>query len=168
MGHKKLRITVMIVSGECLIGMGRPIADHFLHTSSFVELPRRSSRPPAWVALAACREEGAPSMFADHWGVGRDARRHRTAALACCRTCPVRRQCGLAALADADAGLGIYGVHCGVEFTDVTPSRQARDIVRLRTVVAELQLRGAVVTTKPELAPPRADRNLVDMEASLA
>jgi Transcription factor WhiB len=96
------------------------------------------SHPAHWVNRAACRGLDAPSMFADRWGVGAQARRLRTAALATCRTCVVRRECGLAALADIDAGMSLYGVHCGIEFTDVTPSRQERDVARLRTVVASL------------------------------
>ena len=35
----------------------------------------RGEQPTHWVAEAACREVDAPSMFADHWGVGADARR---------------------------------------------------------------------------------------------
>jgi hypothetical protein len=75
-------------------------------------------------------------MFADEWGVGRQGRRHRAAALSSCRRCPVRQQCGLQALAEVDSGLCLYGVRCGIEFTDVTPSRQQRDLERLRAVVA--------------------------------
>src|SRR3954466_4256763 len=92
----------------------------------------------AWSRDAACREDSAPPMFADSWGAGRDARRHRAAALATCRTCVVRRQCGEAALATVDAGMSLYGVLCGVEFTDVTASRQQRDVERLRAVIARL------------------------------
>jgi len=77
-------------------------------------------------------------MFADGWGVGRDARRHRAAALATCRACAVRRQCGQAALANVEDGMSLYGVLCGVEFTDVTASRQQRDVDRLRAVIARL------------------------------
>src|SRR4051812_5732606 len=91
-----------------------------------------------WIDGAACREGSAPSMFADSWGVGRDARRHRAAALATCLTCVVRRQCGEAALANIEAGMSLYGVLCGVEFTDVTPTRQQRDVDRLRAVIARL------------------------------
>ena len=98
----------------------------------------RGEQPTHWVAEAACREVDAPSMFADHWGVGADARRRRAAALRTCRKCPVRRACGLAALAAVDAGVSLYGVLCGVAFTDVTPSRQWRDVARLRAVVASL------------------------------
>jgi hypothetical protein len=76
-------------------------------------------------------------MFADGWGVGREARRRRTAALATCRKCVVRRHCGVSALAEVDAGMSLYGVVCGIEFTDVTPSRQSRDVARLRAVVAK-------------------------------
>jgi hypothetical protein len=92
-----------------------------------------------WMTGAACRGADAPCMFADRWGIGESARRQRTAALAACRRCPVRRECGLAALADVDAGMSLYGVLCGVEFTDVTPSRQQRDVARLRLVVAALE-----------------------------
>jgi hypothetical protein len=92
----------------------------------------------AWIDDAACREDSAPSMFADSWGAGRDARRHRAAALATCRNCVVRRQCGEAALATVEAGMSLYGVLCGVEFTDVTASRQQRDVDRLRAVIARL------------------------------
>ena len=95
-------------------------------------------QPTHWFAEAACREVDAPSMFADHWGVGADARRRRAAALRTCRKCPVRRACGLSALAAVDAGFSLYGVLCGVAFTDVTPSRQWRDVARLRSVVASL------------------------------
>jgi hypothetical protein len=91
-----------------------------------------------WTDHAACREADAPSMFADQWGVGGDARRCRTAALATCRTCVVRRQCGVTALAQVDAGMSLYGVVCGIEFTDVLPSRQSHDVARLRAVVAKL------------------------------
>ena len=75
-------------------------------------------------------------MFADDWGVGRPGRRRRAAALTRCRTCPVRWECGVQALTEVDEGLCLYGVRCGIEFTDVTPSRQQRDIERLRAVVA--------------------------------
>ena len=92
-----------------------------------------------WMTGAACRGADAPCMFADRWGIGQSARRQRTAALAACRRCPVRRECGLAALADVEAGMSLYGVLCGVEFTDVTPSRQQRDVARLRLVVAALE-----------------------------
>lgn len=95
-------------------------------------------QPTHWVAEAACRQVDAPSMFADHWGVGADARRRRAAALRTCRKCPVRQACGLSALAAVDAGFSLYGVLCGVAFTDVTPSRQWRDVARLRAVVASL------------------------------
>jgi hypothetical protein len=53
--------------------------------------------------------------------------------------CSVRLDCGRTALAAADAGQVLYGVLCGVEFTDVTPCRQDSDIERLRAVVAELE-----------------------------
>ena len=105
----------------------------------------------AWANLAACREQDAPSMFVDQWGVGPRARRLRAAALSCCRRCPVRPDCGLEALAEVDAGLCLYGVRCGIEFTDVTPSRQQRDIARLRALVAKL-LRAASLRTAPELS----------------
>ena len=91
-----------------------------------------------WIDGAACREDGAPSMFADSWEAGRAARRYRAAALATCRACVVRRQCGEAALANVEAGMSLYGVLCGVEFTDVTASRQRRDVDRLRAVIATL------------------------------
>jgi hypothetical protein len=78
-------------------------------------------------------------MFVDDWGVGRPGRRRRAAALACCRRCAVRRDCGLQALAEVEDGLCLYGIRCGIEFTDVTPSRQLRDIERLRAVVASIQ-----------------------------
>jgi len=77
-------------------------------------------------------------MFADDWGTGLQGRRRRTAALSCCRRCPVRSECGVQALDEADEGLCLYGVRCGIEFTDVTPSRQQPDIDRLRSVVAGL------------------------------
>ena len=93
----------------------------------------------AWPHDAACREPNAPSMFADEWGVGRPGRRRRAAALACCRRCPVRKECGVQALAEVDGGLCLYGVRCGIEFTDVTPSRQQRDIDRLRALVTHLR-----------------------------
>src|SRR5262245_20861187 len=83
-----------------------------------------SSDRKAWPDQAACREPEAPSMFADEWGVGRLGRRRRAAALSCCRRCPVRQECGLQALDEVDSGLCLYGVRCGIEFTDVTPSRQ--------------------------------------------
>jgi len=82
-------------------------------------------------------------MFADSWEVGRAARRYRAAALATCRACVVRRQCGEAALANVQAGMSLYGVLCGVEFTDVTASRQQRDVDRLRAVIARLGERAA-------------------------
>jgi len=47
-------------------------------------------------------------------------------------------ECGVQALDEADEGLCLYGVRCGIEFTDVTPSRQQPDIDRLRAVVAGL------------------------------
>src|SRR5262249_45903446 len=97
-----------------------------------------SRRSEHWFDLAACRRDGAPDMFADQWGVGRDGRRRRSAALATCRACPVRSESGRAALAEIAAGLVLSGVRCGVEFTDVTPSRQSRDVDRLRLVVARL------------------------------
>jgi hypothetical protein len=100
-------------------------------------------------------------MFADHWGVGGEARRRRAAALRTCRACPVRRPCGLAALAAVNAGFSLYGVLCGVAFTDVTPSRQERDIARLRAVVASLDEPAAVpgghavpLRIRPALATP--------------
>jgi hypothetical protein len=34
--------------------------------------------------------------------------------------------------------MSLYGVLCGVEFTDVTASRQQRDVDRLRAVIARL------------------------------
>jgi len=43
-----------------------------------------------------------------------------------------------AACREVDAGVSLYGVLCGVAFTDVTPSRQWRDVARLRAVVASL------------------------------
>jgi hypothetical protein len=100
----------------------------------------RDGHSPAWMAQAACRGADAPCMFADRWGIGRGAARQRAAALAACRSCPVRRECGIAALADVDAGMSLYGVLCGVEFTDVTPCRQERDVARLRVVVAGLDV----------------------------
>jgi hypothetical protein len=109
-------------------------------------------------------------MFADRWGIGREARRHRAAALAACRRCPVRRECGQAALADVDAGMSLYGVLCGIEFTDVTPSRQQRDVARLRTVVASLEGRTVLVfgtTTRPSPVAAALSRNL-DAEAGVA
>ena len=100
-------------------------------------------------------------MFADHWGVGPDARRRRAAALQTCRKCPVRRACGLSALAAVDAGFSLYGVLCGVAFTDVTPSRQWRDVARLRAVVASLDQLGSAgggqtvpVRIRPEVPTP--------------
>jgi hypothetical protein len=94
-------------------------------------------------------------MFADRWGVGAQARRLRTAALATCRTCVVRRECGLAALADIDAGMSLYGVHCGIEFTDVTPSRQERDVARLRAVVASLDPATSADSPAPAMSAVR-------------
>jgi hypothetical protein len=107
-------------------------------------------------------------MFVDQWGAGRDARRCRVAALATCRTCVVRRECGLAALADVDAGMSLYGVLCGVEFTDVTPSRQQKDVDRLRAVVAKLDeaaaagsslrpIQGRTRERTPDLTPCRKE-----------
>jgi hypothetical protein len=93
----------------------------------------------AWAAHAACRESGAPSMFVDDWGIGRYGRRRRAAALACCQRCPVRAECGRQALAEVDAGLCLYGVRSGIEFTEVTPSRRRCDVERLRAVVAGVQ-----------------------------
>jgi hypothetical protein len=105
-------------------------------TSTTIDRLFHSQNEAAWASHAECRGPDAPSMFADDWGVGRPGRRRRATALACCRRCPVRRDCGLRALAEAEAGLCLYGVRCGIEFTDVTPSRQQRDIQRLRTAVA--------------------------------
>ena len=93
---------------------------------------------PKWHAQAACKDEGAPTMFADAWGEGRTARIRRAAALRCCTRCPVRRECGEQALADVEAGMSLYGVFCGIEFTDVTPCRQEPDLARLRALVADL------------------------------
>jgi hypothetical protein len=134
-----------------LHSMDRPIFDVHPRLSDSREPSRRSSRLAEWVGRAACREDDAPPMFADQWGIGRNARRHRAAALASCRRCAVRRECGLAALADADAGMGVYGVHCGVEFTDVTPSRQERDLARLRAVLVRMD-------SAPATYPPVAER----------
>ena len=105
-------------------------------TSTTIDHPYRSPDEVAWVSRAACSEPDAPSMFADDWGIGRHGRRRRAAALASCRQCSVRQDCGLQALAEVEAGLCLYGVRCGIEFTDVTPSRQQRDIERLRAAVA--------------------------------
>jgi hypothetical protein len=101
-----------------------------------VEPVERSPDEAEWTSRAACSEPGAPSMFADDWGVGRSGRRRRAIALACCRRCAVRQNCGLQALVEVEAGLCLYGVRCGIEFTDVTPSRQQRDVERLRAAVA--------------------------------
>jgi hypothetical protein len=77
-------------------------------------------------------------MFPDEWPIGREGRTARSQALQLCRFCPVRLECGQEAVRRLDAGQILYGVHCGVVFTDVTPSRQARDVKRLRSVVAAL------------------------------
>jgi hypothetical protein len=77
-------------------------------------------------------------MFEDAWGIGREGRSKRATALRCCQRCPVRRECGQAALDAFDAGQAIYGVVGGIEFTDVTPSRQVPDVERLRAVVVKL------------------------------
>ncbi len=82
---------------------------------------------------AACQEPGAPSLFPDDWGVGRQGRAKRAQALAICRTCPVVRECGLQALREFDSGLEVYGIRCGIAFTDIT--RQDRQIARLRNLV---------------------------------
>ena len=130
-----------------------PIAhDQRDRTSTTVHLVDRSSHGSALASHAACCEPNAPSMFPDEWGVGRHGRRHRAAALSCCRRCAVRQECGVQALAEVDDGLCLYGVRCGIEFTDVTPSRQQRDIDRLRALVTDMveasnaaRLRGQVV-----------------------
>jgi hypothetical protein len=70
-------------------------------TSTTIDSLDRSSHESGWPHDAACREPNAPSMFADEWGVGRPGRRRRAAALAWCRRCPVRKECGLQALAEA-------------------------------------------------------------------
>ena len=116
----------------------------------------RSPHGAAWAGLAACCEPNAPSMFADEWGVGRHGRRLRAAALACCRRCAVRQECGVQALVEVDSGLCLYGVRCGIEFTDVTPSRQQRDIDRLRAVVAGLV--GPTDATRPRVVDIRSRR----------
>jgi hypothetical protein len=67
------------------------------------------------------------------WGVGRHGRAKRARALAVCRTCTVSRDCGLKALREFDSGLEVYGIRCGIVFTDIT--RQDRQIARLRTLV---------------------------------
>jgi hypothetical protein len=84
---------------------------------------------------AACQAPDAPSPFPDDWGVGRRARAKRAQALANCRTCPIRRECGLEALREFDIGLPVYGIRCGIAFTDLT--RQDRQIARLRTLVGQ-------------------------------
>jgi hypothetical protein len=89
---------------------------------------------------AACQAPDAPSVFPDDWGAGRQGRAKRAQALAVCRTCSVRRDCGLEALRDFDAGLVVYGIRCGIVFTDIT--RQDRQIARLRTMVDQPRLRG--------------------------
>jgi WhiB family redox-sensing transcriptional regulator len=87
-----------------------------------------------WLLEAACR--GSLDMFEDSWGeAGLKRRGRRAAALAVCRYCPVRRECGEAALASVDAGVPLYGIWCGVEFTDVTPCRQDPLVARLRAIV---------------------------------
>jgi len=50
----------------------------------------------------------------------------------------MRLECGRTALQVVETSGSLYGVWCGVEFTDVTPSRQERDVNRLRAVVARL------------------------------
>ena len=83
---------------------------------------------------AACQAPDAPSVFPDDWGVGRKGRAKRAQALALCRTCAVRRECGLQALREFDSGLDLYGIRCGIAFTDIT--RQDRSAARLRILVA--------------------------------
>jgi hypothetical protein len=64
-------------------------------------------------------------------------------------------------------GLCLYGVRCGIEFTDVTPSRQERDVERLRAVVADLgepasaPRRRVVVTGPRRAASPGTGRQAV-------
>jgi hypothetical protein len=111
----------------------------YMATASTIDSVDGSDDEAAWDRYAACREPDAPSMFVDDWGVGRAGRRCRATALACCRRCVVRWECGRRALAEVEDGLCLYGVRCGIEFTDVTPSRQQRDIERLYAVVASLQ-----------------------------
>jgi hypothetical protein len=84
---------------------------------------------------AACQAPDAPSPFPDDWGVGRPGRAMRARALAICRTCQIRRECGLQALREFDSGLPVYGIRCGIAFTDLT--RQDRQIARLRTLVGQ-------------------------------
>jgi hypothetical protein len=48
--------------------------------------------------------------------------------------------------------MSLYGVRCGVEFTDVTASRQQRDVDRLRAVIARLD---------EQAAPPRHPATVV-------
>ena len=91
-----------------------------------------------WTKSAACQAPDAPSPFPDDWGVGRQGRAKRAQALAVCRTCPVRRECGLQALREFDRGLDVYGIRCGIAFTDIT--RQDRQIARLRTLVGQARL----------------------------
>ena len=109
--------------------------DRISITTDIFGLPTDGS---SWAIDAACREPDAPSMFVDEWGAGRVGRRRRAAALSVCRRCPVRQECGIQALAEVDSGLCLYGVRCGIEFTDVTPSRQQQDIDRLEAIVARL------------------------------
>ena len=82
----------------------------------------------------ACAAPDAPSPFPDDWGTGRHGRARRSRALANCRTCPIRRQCGEEALDEYEAGLDLYGIRGGVVFSDVTRPEAA--IVRLRRLVA--------------------------------
>jgi hypothetical protein len=120
-------------------GTHRITAGASAHTpTNTVDCPDRPPHGEAWDRHSACSKPGAPSMFVDDWGIGREGRRNRAAALAVCRDCPVRRECGAEALDEVDRGLCLYGVRCGIEFTDVTPSRQQRDVERLRGVVAGL------------------------------
>jgi hypothetical protein len=96
---------------------------------------------------AACQAPDAPSPFPDEWGVGRQGRAKRAQALAICRTCPVRRECGLQALREFDSGLVVYGIRCGIAFTDIT--RQDRQIARLRTLVGQARLTASPVVGSP-------------------
>ena len=85
---------------------------------------------------AACAQPGAPSAFPEDWGTGLRGRARKAQALALCRTCPVKRECAIRAIAEFDRGLEQYGIRGGIAFADLDRARQAPKIDRLRAMVA--------------------------------
>lgn len=84
---------------------------------------------------ASCRQPGAPSPFPDDWGIGRRGVAIHSRALALCRGCPVRILCGQRALEEYESHREVYGVRCGIAFTDVERVRQALKIECLRAIL---------------------------------